>query len=323
MMIVAKEIFASLSDQPKNLSNLQWLHYDEEGSIIFEKIVLQDEYYIAREERRIFELNSDDIIVKAAGNEKNRLRIVELGAGTAKKTGILLRSALKYQGGSINYLPIDVSTTALDEAQSSLKYLVPDVCVMPQVKNYATDDFVLPSFDGCTLVMYIGVSIGNSSKDEAATILHHVYEQLKAGDAFLLSVDMCHDPSALLSAYNDKNGVVADFQFNVLRRLNRDFGYNFDLDQFCYQPVWNKHQSSVEQHLQSLCSQQVKCIDEFGERTIHFDKGETINMIDSYKFSINEISMLLNTTGFTIEHTWHDEQKWINVILARKRSLTP
>ena len=321
-MIVAKEIFASLSDHPKHLSNLQWLHYDQEGSIIFEKIVLQDEYYIARAERRIFEFNSDDIIVKAAGNEKNRLRVVELGSGTAKKTGILLRSALKYQKGPINYFPIDVSTTALDEAQSSLKYLVPDVCVVPQVKNYATDDFILPSFDGCTLVIYIGVSIGNSSKEEAAIILHHVYEQLKAGDALLLSVDMCHDPSVLLSAYNDKNGVVADFQFNVLHRLNRDFGYNFDIDQFRYQPIWNEQRSSVEQHLQSLRSQQVKCIDQFGEKTLHFDKGETINMIDSYKFSIEEISMLLNVSGFNIEHTWNDEQKWISVLLARKRSLT-
>ncbi|CAF3435990.1 unnamed protein product [Rotaria socialis] len=310
-------------DRPKSLSNLQWLHYDDEGSIIFEKIALQDEYYIARAERRIFELNSDDIIVKAAGNEKNRLRIVELGSGTATKTGILLQAALKYQAGPINYFPIDVSTTALHEAQSNLKCLVPDVCVMPQVKNYATDDFVLPSFDECTLVIYIGVSIGNSSKEEAKSILHHVDEQLKAEDVLLLSVDMCHDPSVLLSAYNDKNGVVADFQFNVLRRLNREFGYNFDLDQFRYQPVWNEHNCSVEQHLQSLCSQQVKCIDQFGEKTLHFDKGETINMIDSYKFSIEDINMLLNITGFIIEHIWNDEHKWITVILARKLSLTP
>ncbi|CAF2067639.1 unnamed protein product [Rotaria magnacalcarata] len=214
------------------------------------------------------------------------------------KTGILLRAALTYQRGPINYLPIDISTTALHEAQSNLKYLVSDVCVMPQVKNYATDDFILPSFDGCTFVIYIGVSIGNSSKEEAKNILLHVYEQLKAEDVLLLSVDMCHDPSVLLSAYNDKNGVVADFQFNVLRRLNREFGYNFDLDQFRYQPVWNEHKSSVEQHLQSLCLQQVKCIDRFGEKTLHFDKGETINMIDSYKFSIEDINMLLNIAGF-------------------------
>ncbi|CAF3947836.1 unnamed protein product [Rotaria magnacalcarata] len=214
------------------------------------------------------------------------------------KTGILLRAALTYQRGPINYLPIDISTTALHEAQSNLKYLVSDVCVMPQVKNYATDDFILPSFDGCTFVIYIGVSIGNSSKEEAKNILLHVYEQLKAEDVLLLSVDKCHDPSVLLSAYNDKNGVVVDFQFNVLRRLNREFGYNFDLDQFRYQPVWNEHKSSVEQHLQSLCSQQVKCIDRFGEKTLHFDKGETINMIDSYKFSIEDINMLLNIAGF-------------------------
>lgn len=171
-----------------------------------------------------------------------------------------------------------------------------------------------------TLISYIGVSIGNSSKEEANNILHHVYDQLKEGDALLLSVDACHDPSVLLSAYNDKNGVAADFQFNVLRRLNREFGYNFDLDQFQYQPIWNEHESRVEQHFQSLCSQQVKCIDQSEEKTLHFDKGEMINMIDSHKFSIEEITMLLNNAGFIIEHIWNDEHKWINIIFARKLS---
>ena len=319
MSSVSEEIFAGLSDRPKNLSKVQWLHYDDEGSLIFEKIVLQDEYYVARTERRIFESNSDEIIGRAAGNEKNRLRIVELGAGTASKTSILLRAALKYQGGPIDYLPIDVSTIALDDAQASLKHLVPDVCVMPQVKNYATDDFSLPHFDGCTLVIYIGVSIGNSPKEEAQSILHHVYESLHAGDALLLSVDMCHDPAVLLSAYNDKNGVVADFQFNVLRRLNREFGYQFDLEQFRYQPVWSEQNSSVEQHLQSLCSQRVKCSDSTGEKTIEFEEGERINMIDSYKFSREEINTLLHNAGFTLEHVWNDEQQWIHILLARKQ----
>ncbi|CAF1255512.1 unnamed protein product [Adineta steineri] len=322
MMSVAEEIFLGLSGRPKSLSNLQWLHYDDEGSFIFEKIGLQDEYYVARAEHRIFELFSNDIIDKAAGNEKNHLRIVELGSGTAKKTSILLQAALKYQGGPINYLPIDVSSIALDEAQLSLKHLAPDVCIMPQLKNYATDDYILPSFDGCTLVMYIGISIGNSSDEEAKNILHHVYDQLKVGDALLLSIDACHDPTVLLSAYNDKNGVVGNFQLNVLRRLNREFGYNFDLDQFRYQPVWNEHTSRVEQHLQSLCSQQVKCIDQSGEKTVHLDKDDMINMIDSHKFSIEEITMLLNNAGFIIEYIWNDEHKWINIILARKLSLT-
>ena len=273
---------------------------------------------MSRSERRIFELNSDDIIVKAASNEKTRLRVVELGSGTAMKTGILLQSALKYQGGSINYYPLDVSSIALDEAESRLKELVPDICVIPQIKNYVTDDYNLPSFDGCTLVIYIGVSIGNSSEEEIIKILHHVYEQLKVGDALLLSVDMCRDPSVLLSCYNDKNGVVADFQFNVLRRLNREFGYNFDLDQFQYKPIWNSDNSRLEQHLQSLSSQEVKCIDQSGEKVIHFDKDEMINMIDSHKFSSEEINMLLNNVGFIIEHIWNDDHKWINIILARK-----
>jgi dimethylhistidine N-methyltransferase len=320
-MSVAKEIFLGLSDRPKTLSNLQWLHYDHEGSLLFEKIVLQDEYYVARAERFIFESNSKQIIAKAAGNQSTRLRIVELGAGTASKTSILLSAAVKHQGSPIDYLPVDVSLTALTEAKSTLECLVSGVCIIPQIKNYVTEELILPSFDGCTLVVYIGISIGNFSRQEATSILHHVHDQLKPGDTLLISVDMCQDPAVLLSAYDDKNGVTGAFHLNVLRRLNREFGYNFDLDQFRYRIVWNKHDLRVEKHVESLCSQQVKCIDQSGEKTIYFNKGETIHMEDSHKFTNEQIKTLLIDANFQIEYTWSDEHKWINIILVRIPSM--
>jgi dimethylhistidine N-methyltransferase len=316
-MSIANEILLGLIHYPKTLSNLQWLHYDHEGSLIFEKILLQDEYYPTRIERSIFELNSDEIIAKVSGNKNNRIRIVELGAGTATKTSILLAAAVKYQGSSIDYFPVDISLTALAEAQSTLECLVPGVCIIPQIKNYITEELILPNFDGCTLAVYIGLSIGNFCREEAASILDHIHNQLKTGDALLISVDMCQDSTVLLSAYDDKNGVTAAFHFNVLRRLNRGFGYHFDLDQFQYKAVWNKHNLRVEKHIESLCSQQVKLIDQYKEEIIHFDKGETIHMEDSYKFTDEQINILLTNAGFQIEYIWNDEHKWINIILAR------
>ncbi|CAF4147654.1 unnamed protein product, partial [Adineta steineri] len=102
MMNVANEILSGLVNHPKSLSNLQWLHYDHEGSLLFEKIVLQDEYYVARTERSILKSNADEIIVKTVDNRNKRLRIVELGAGTASKTSILLAAAVKHQGSAID-----------------------------------------------------------------------------------------------------------------------------------------------------------------------------------------------------------------------------
>ena len=316
-MSTANEILSSLIHHPKTLSNLQWLHYDHEGSLIFEKILLQDEYYVARTERSIFESHADEIIATATSNQNNRIRIVELGAGTAGKTGILLTAAVKHQGLPMDYLPIDVSSTALAEAQSTLECLVPGVRIAPQVKDYAREALALPAFNGCTLMVYIGLSVGNFSRQEAANILYRMHDQLKPGDALLLSVDMCQDPNVLLPAYDDKNGVTGAFHLNVLRRLNREFGYNFNLDQFQYRAVWNKHESRVEKHVESSCCQQVKCTGPFGEKTIEFYEGETIHMEDSHKFTKERVTTLLIDAGFQLERVWHDENTWITIILAR------
>lgn len=316
-MNTAKEILSGLIHHPKTLSNLQWLHYDCEGSLLFEKITLQDEYYVARTERFLLESNADEIIGKAKGRQNNGIRIVELGAGTASKTSILLTAAVKHQGLPMDYLPVDVSSTALAEAQSTLECLVPGVRIAPQIKDYVAEALVLPAFKGCTLMVYIGSSIGNFSRQEAAGILYRIHEQLKPGDALLISVDMCQDPDTLLSAYDDKNGVTGAFHLNVLRRLNREFGYNFNLNGFQYRAVWNKHESRVEKHVESLCCQQVMCIDQYGENAIEFVKGETIHMEDSHKFTDEHVTTLLTNAGFQFEHMWHDENAWITIILAR------
>lgn len=315
-MGVNEDILSCFARRPYTLVDFIWLPYDEEGSRLFERITQQDEYYLSRTERRILEANADKIIAQAQGDHNYRLRIIELGAGTANRTDILLSAAIKRQGSPIHYLPVDVSPSALAVAKSTLEHLVPGVCVTPQIANYMTEQLTLPNFAGRTLVAYIGSSIGNVSRTQAATILEHVRRQMQPGDAMLLGVDMYKDPAIILPAYDVAQGMSAGLNLSSLRRLNCEFGYNFKLDQFRHRAVWNKLESRIELYLESLCSQRVQCAHSF-KQNIDFDKGDTIHTANSYKYTPEHLKTLLTNAGFELENTWSDEQKWFTVVLAR------
>ena len=159
---------------------------------------------------------------RATGSDYSRpLRLLELGAGTAAKTGILLEAATRLRNEVI-YFPVDVSSDALDAACDSIGCLLPDVQLQPMVANYVTHPPKLERFNGTTLAMYIGSSIGNFSPEEARTILRNLRSELRAGDALLLGTDMVKDEATLVRAYDDKDGVTAAFNLNVLHRLNRN-----------------------------------------------------------------------------------------------------
>ena len=315
-MSLDENIFACFAQRPYYLGSFFWLVYDSEGSQYFEELTKQEEYYLTRTECHILQMNASEIISQAAMTKDRRVRLVELGAGTAVKTSILLAATLKYQGAPVDYRPIDISETALDEAQVTLQNFVPDVRITSQVSNFLTDGLELPKFDGCTLIVYIGSTIGNFTPDEAQNILHHVREQLQPGDALLLGVDMKKDPNIIVRAYDDAGGINNSFNLHLLRRLNKDFGYNFNLEQFRYLTVWNEAESRREAHIESLCSQQVQC-KHFPDKSIEFEKGERINIASSYKYTKERIQTLLSNAGFHFENVWNDEKNWYSVVLAR------
>ena len=314
---VMNEAVSGLTGTSKTLS--PWLFYDERGSQLFEQITELPEYYLTRTERGILAEHAREILEAAAHG--SRLTLIELGAGTASKTGLLLAECTKQQG-SVLYQPIDVSESALDEAAASIGAHIPGVIVQSQVANYTREPFTLSRAPGDrALALYIGSSIGNFSPDDARAILQNLRDHLLPGDSLLLGTDLTPSSGAgsrksveaVEAAYDDAQGVTAAFNLNVLARLNRDLGMNFKLDQFAHRAFWNSEASRMEMHLVSLLAQKVKV----GGITISFAVGETIHTENSYKFSVSSIAELFKSSGFSRTHTWQDPEERFAVTLAK------
>ena len=165
--------------------------------------------------------------------------------------------------------------------------------------------------------MYIGWSIGNFSPKEARTILRNLRSELRAGDALLLGTDMVKDEATLVRAYDDREGVTAAFNLNVLHRLNRELGANFDTGCFRHRARWNRMESRMEMHLESTRDQCVNI--PAAQLSIEFAAFETIHTENSYKFTRDTLGALLDDAGFTIEQTWTDPQQWYALTLAGLR----
>ncbi|CAF3494983.1 unnamed protein product [Rotaria socialis] len=213
----------------------------------------------SRREQQIFETNAEDIAAQAQGACKNQHQVAQLGAGIADRVAILLNAIAQRQTEPLYYIPVNVSSTALDMTKTTMQSRMPGIFVIPKTVNYVTEKLELPNFIGRTLVMCIGASIDNFSREEAAMMLEKICHQLQAGDGILLGIDMFKDPAIILFGYCDTNGLHDKFHGNFLRRLNREFGYNFDVDQFRHQAIWNERESRVELVLESSCSQRVQC----------------------------------------------------------------
>jgi L-histidine Nalpha-methyltransferase len=313
---VATEARRGLASAPKTLA--PWLFYDEAGSRLFEEITALPEYYLTRTERDLLSAHADGIFLELSAN----LTIVELGAGTAAKTGILLRALTCFQS-TVLYQPIDISPTALDEARASIERDIPGVTVRPQTANYVTESVRIEREPGSkVLALYIGSSIGNFSRVEARGILTRLRAQLQPGDALLLGTDLApslHKPlDTLLAAYDDAQGMTAEFNRNILRRLNRELGADFRPERFAHRAVWNAAHSRIEMHLESLAGQRVhipaNCSG--SALTVYFAPGETIHTENSYKFTDRAIRHLLADTCFAPSRTFTDPKDLFAVTLA-------
>jgi len=296
---------------PKRLPS--WLFYDAAGSRLFDQITRIPEYYVTRTERAILTDNASEIIERAAKDQA--LRLVELGAGSADKTRLLLNAAVERQD-TVFYEPVDVSASALVEAQMRIEDEIPGVIVCPRVQDYTHDlelDSTLPSER--RLVLYIGSSIGNFEPGEALLLMERVRAALDSGDSILLGVDLVKDEAVLQAAYDDTSGVTAAFNRNVLVRLNRELDADFNPSTFAHRAIWNREASRMEMHLVSANPQDVWLpgID----LRVRFEAGESIHTENSYKYRPGDAEGLLSKAGFTPEATWTDARGWFAVVLAR------
>jgi L-histidine N-alpha-methyltransferase len=309
---VLTEALAGLTATPQKTLP-PWLFYNERGSQLFEEITALPEYYLTRTERSIFATRADDIFLEFV----SPITVAELGAGTASKTGLLLHAATRFQP-VVLYQPIDVSRSALDEAAATLTSTIPGILVQPQVANYITEPYTLTRPEGCRiLALYIGSSIGNFAPAEATSILRRLRSHLEPGDALLLGTDLSPNSQKsvadLLAAYDDKAGVTAAFNKNILTHLNYELDTDFDLDAFAHRVRWNAEESRIEMHLESLTAQAITIT---GQR-ISFKAGETIHTESSYKFTHLALEGLLASSDFSPTRTFHDPGRTYAVTLAR------
>lgn len=304
---IANDVERGLTATPKSLPPR--LFYDARGSELFEAITRLPEYYLTRTERAIFEQYANEMIA-AAGEG---ISIIELGAGTAEKTEILLRAALKRQF-SLTYYPVDVAESALAIAKDRLTSALPRLRVQPIVSDYTRGLPALTQIPGRKLVLNIGSSIGNFDRAEAAEILQRIGDGLADGDSLLLGTDLVKRASLLHAAYNDADGVTASFNLNLLARVNRELGADFDLRRFRHEAVWNPAASRVEMYLISLETQRVHI--PALSLTISFGEGERIHTENSYKFTSAMVRELLHTAGFELQQSWCDRDDLFAVHLA-------
>lgn len=303
---IAADVMEGLLRTPKSLPPK--LLYDDKGSALFEQITCLPEYYPTRTEAAIFRTHADEICSRLGRN----VSVAELGAGTATKTRILLRSLLQRQF-KVNYFPLDVSAAALQIAKHEVENELESVRVHPHVGDFEDLTFLKRQAPP-RLVLYIGSSIGNLERNQAISLLRNIAAHLSKGDQLLLGTDLVKDSEILHAAYNDSAGVTASFNKNLLVRINRELGGHFEPDTFSHVSFWNRAVSRMELHLESAIPQSVR-IDALDLR-LRFGQGERIHTENSYKYTLECLESLLHNGGFEVEHTWTDPLSWFAVTLA-------
>ena len=304
-----------LCSSPKFLPPV--LFYDSAGSELFERITLLPEYYLSSAEKAIFERFSDAIVGAVRNTSRGPVSIVELGAGTASKTQILLGAFSRLQGRTY-YYPGDVSQYAVLQAKTRIERDMPGVVVYPTIGTHSDTLNLARMLETSVLVMFVGSSIGNYSDSEAIEILSEIRKVLVYGGTLLLGVDLYKEESLLVQAYNDSAGVTAAFNKNILGRVNREMGAAFDLSSFTHVACWNEAKSRIEMYLESNLDQSVH-IAALGE-SIFFCKGERIHTESSHKYTESSLDSLLRSAGLERFAGYTDDRRRFMVSLIRPLS---
>jgi L-histidine N-alpha-methyltransferase len=306
----AEDVRAGLTSNPKTLPPKYF--YDELGSHLFEAICCLPEYYLARAESEILRARADEIIHAATGSAQGEFRLIELGSGSAEKTRFLIQALLRRQS-EVHYLPVDISATSLTRSAEKLLGEYPRLRVTGYCGDYLTalrTIFDAGSHGERNIMLFLGSNIGNFDPAQSRSLLSRVRSVLNRGDALLIGADLKKDPSLLVPAYDDSLGVTACFNLNILLRINRELGGDFDLTRFKHRAIYNEQLSRIEMHLISRQSQsaQIRAIN----LKVSFEQGESIHTENSYKFDLEQLSELARGSGFSLEETWQDSASYFS-----------
>jgi len=276
--------------------------YDEVGSALFETICLLPEYGLTRADARLLQTRAKEIVDRLP----SPIHVAELGSGSGKKTRWILEALSNRQ--RTFYFPIEISPAALAACEKELG----------QIDMVSMVGYEQPYLEGLRavaqgrdegdhlLVLFLGSTIGNFDRSAGEDFLRDVRETLQAGDALLLGTDLEKDVATQLLAYNDPAGVTAAFNLNLLGRINRELGADFDLSSFRHEAVWNHEERRIEMHLRSSRKQCVKI--PAANLRVMFNPGETIWTESSHKYRAEEVLSMAERTGFRCDGQWIDEE---------------
>ena len=290
-----------LALKPKRLPS--WLFYDERGSALFEQICEQPEYYLTRCEVALMSEHAGSM-ADSLGTE---VRLVEYGSGSGLKTRLLLG----HLDRPVCYVPVEISPEPLRESVQRLAAEFPHVPLQPLCADFTRPLRlpIPPRAPRRTVLYFPGSTIGNFEAREAAQLLRKMRNEMGDAGGILIGVDLKKDPALIEAAYNDRAGVTARFTLNMLARLNREIGSDFDLEAFSHRARYNSMAGRIETQLVSRHEQQV----EIGHRKVSFRTDEAIQVEYSCKYSLDEFAALADKAGLAVMRVWTDPQQMFSV----------
>jgi L-histidine Nalpha-methyltransferase len=284
--------------------------YDERGSQLYEQICALPEYYPYRAEMEILSTYAAEIHA-----EIGRLALVEFGSGSATKTRHLL-SAYEWAGRPFRYCPVDISQEILWDMAQRLLQEYSHIEIRAMHADFAGQPEVIQAFQlEKKAVAFFGSSLGNFTPEESVAFLRRTAAIMGPEDVFLLGLDLKKSPAILVPAYDDAQGVTAAFNLNVLHRINRELGGQFDPHNFEHLALYNEEQGRIEMHLRSLQAQRVPIVKI--APAVSFAKDETIHTESSYKYSVDEVRDLGYEAHLVLRRTWFDARRYFLLALFR------
>jgi L-histidine N-alpha-methyltransferase len=303
---IAREVREGLTANEKWLPSK--LFYDERGSELFEKITELPEYYLTRAEQSLLDRYASRV-TRLTGFEE----LVELGAGSAKKTRTLIDAGLT-DGSLRRYLPIDVSIEIAEETARKIAAAFPTLQVHAVVADFEVDVHRVPAGQN-RLVALLGSTIGNFPHRQAVRLLRRFAPLIDGEGWFLLGTDLVKDPGVLEAAYNDSRGITAEFNIHILDVVNRHLDGDFDTDRFEHVAYFNPEKSRVESYLRARSAHVVRI--EALDLDVPFETGEMIRTEVSCKYTHDSVASMLSDAGMDLRHWFTDEQEIFALSLAR------
>lgn len=295
------EIVDGLSAKQKQISPKYF--YDERGSQLFDEITRLPEYYLTNTELGIMRDNIDEMVAMVG----KQASLIEFGSGSSLKTRILLEHLSELAA----YVPVDISQEHLHASADQIRDRFPHIDVLPVVADF-TQAFALPKpmvMPVRNIIYFPGSTIGNFEHDMAMNLLRVMYQEAGRGGALLIGVDLQKDPDIIENAYNDSAGITAKFNLNMLQHLNRDYGANFDVEEFAHNASYDADAGRVVIELISQANQTV----ELGDTAFDIADGEAILTEYSHKYTLDGFAAMASAAGFTVEKTWTDAEQLFSV----------